>query len=93
MPLLLCYDQPMIRSRTASCGCLRRDDDNPVRSVGSVLLERRMSFEDADLCDLFGREGWHLITLESHSIYNEKERNLSRVRRDRGCKGAACGLR
>ena len=56
------------------------------------MLECRVPFQDADLCDLLGREGWHLITLESHSIHNEKERNLSRARRDRGCKGAACRL-
>jgi hypothetical protein len=56
------------------------------------LLECRVPFEDTDLCDLLGRERWHLITLESHSIHNEKKGNLSRLRRHRGCKGAVCRL-
>ena len=51
-----------------------------------------MPFENANLRDLLGREGRHLITLESHSIHYEEKRNLSRVRRDRRCKGATCRL-
>ena len=53
------------------------------------MLERRVPFENADLCDLLGSEGRHLITLESHSVHDEEKRNLSRVRCDRGRKGAA----
>jgi hypothetical protein len=51
-----------------------------------------MPFQDANLRDLLGCERRYLITLESHSIHNEKKWNLSRVRRNRGCEAAGCGL-
>jgi len=57
------------------------------------LLKCRVPLEDADRCDLLGCERWDLITLQSHSIDNEKKRNLARVRRDGGRKGTARRLR
>lgn len=57
------------------------------------MLERCMPFENANFGDLLGCERRHLVTLEFYSIHHEEERDLSRARCDRGCKGAACRLR
>ena len=78
-------------ARTSSL--LRRDDDDAVRGVPSILLESSVTFENAHGEHLIGAECRNVVSRVAHTIDDEEERHLSNCWRDRCSDGGRRSLR
>src|ERR1700682_1270327 len=93
MPFLLRFSssarRPTRDSRTRCRGGLRRDHDNAIRRIGTVLPERGVSLDHLNLRDLVAGQRWHLITPEPNTVDDEEKRHLGNAGRGCGFNGAS----